>query len=48
MEVYSRFTRFCLGVTRTENESILNQKVVTLFSDPLVYAVGFKTSKKFC
>jgi hypothetical protein len=47
MEVYSRFTRFCMGTTSTENESILNQKIISLFSDSLVYVVGFQVSPSF-
>jgi hypothetical protein len=47
MECHSRFTRFCLGTTRTETENILIAKVITLFIDPLIYAVGLIVNPNF-
>lgn len=46
-EVFSRYTRFCLGVTRTENEQLLIQRTIQILSSPIVYVVGFRVYPDF-
>jgi hypothetical protein len=47
VECHFRCARFCLGTTRTETENILIAKIITLLTDPLIYAVGLIASPNF-